>query len=149
MDFLPEGRIYPTETNRSLISSQAGLEQAMNENRILEAKACLCNGSHDLIVSLGSGTGIIPREEAAVGIREGTVRDIAIISRVGHPVAFMVNSVGCENGRVRLSSLAEGHSSCVLTSILESSSREISFPPESPGWKVSELLPISAADWQR
>ena len=50
MDFLPEGRIYPTETNRSLISSQAGLEQAMNEDRILEAKACLCNGSHDLIV---------------------------------------------------------------------------------------------------
>ena len=142
MDFLPEGRIYPTETNRSLISSQAGLEQAMNEDRILEAKACLCNGSHDLIVSLGSGTGIIPREEAAVGIREGTVRDIAIISRVGHPVAFMVDSFG-------LSSLAEGHSSCVLTSILESSSREISFPPESPGWKVSELLPISAADWQR
>ena len=62
MDFLPEGRIYPTETNRSLISSQSGLEQAMNEDRILEAKACLCNGSHDLIVSLGSGTGIIPRE---------------------------------------------------------------------------------------
>ena len=101
MDFLPEGRIYPTETNRSLISSQAGLEQAMNEDRILEAKACLCNGSHGLIVSLGNGTGIIPREEAAVGIREGTVRDIAIISRVGHPVAFMVDSVGCENGRVR------------------------------------------------
>ena len=55
MDFLPEGRIYPTETNRSLISSQAGLELAMNEERILEAKACLCNGSHDLIVSLGNG----------------------------------------------------------------------------------------------
>ena len=101
MDFLPEGRIYQSEANRASISSQAGLEQAMNEGRILEAKAYLCNGNHDLMVSLGTGTGIIPREEAAVGIREGTVRDIAIISRVGHPVAFIVESVGCENGRVR------------------------------------------------
>ena len=101
MDFLPEGRIYQTEENRASISSLTGLQQAMEDGRILEAKAYLCTGNHDLMVSLGSGTGIIPREEAAVGIREGTVRDIAIISRVGHPVGFMVESVGCENGRVR------------------------------------------------
>ncbi len=101
MDFLPEGRIYQTQENRASISSPAALQQAMEDGRILEAKAYLCTGSHDLMVSLGCGTGIIPREEAAVGIREGTVRDIAIISRVGHPVGFMVESVGFENGRVR------------------------------------------------
>ena len=34
--------------------------------------------------------GIIPREEAAVGIEEGKVRDIAIISRVNKPVMFRI-----------------------------------------------------------
>ena len=34
--------------------------------------------------------GIIPREEGALGIREGTVRDIAIISRVNKPVCFII-----------------------------------------------------------
>ena len=34
--------------------------------------------------------GIIPREEGALGIREGTVRDIAVISRVNRPVCFVV-----------------------------------------------------------
>ena len=34
--------------------------------------------------------GIIPRQEGAVGIKEGTVRDIAVISRVNRPVCFVV-----------------------------------------------------------
>ena len=34
--------------------------------------------------------GLIPREEGALGIREGTTRDIAIISRVNRPVCFII-----------------------------------------------------------
>mgnify|MGYP000193708404 CR=1 FL=1 len=37
--------------------------------------------------------GTIPREEAALGIREGTAREIAILSRVGKPISFTVTGV--------------------------------------------------------
>ena len=42
-----------------------------------------------LIVDIGSYRGIIPREEGALGIAEGTTRDIAIISRVNKPAACL------------------------------------------------------------
>ena len=34
--------------------------------------------------------GVINREEGAIGIKEGTVRDIAIISKVNRPVCFVI-----------------------------------------------------------
>lgn len=36
----------------------------------------------------------IPREETALGIREGTAREIAILSRVGKPIAVTVTGLG-------------------------------------------------------
>ena len=50
----------------------------------------ICDSAHNLIVDLGCMKGIIPREDSAIGIREGNVRDIAIISRVNRPVCFMI-----------------------------------------------------------
>jgi small subunit ribosomal protein S1 len=44
-------------------------------------------------VDLGPCKGIIPREEAAIGIEDGTTRDIAIISRVSKPVCFFVREI--------------------------------------------------------
>lgn len=93
MTYEPEGTLYPTSENRSAIGSIQALKNAAAEERILEARAFLCTEGHDLIVRLGRYKGIIPREEAALGIREGTVRDIAIISRVGHPVSFIVSRI--------------------------------------------------------
>lgn len=60
------------------------------EDRILEAKATLCDRDHNLHVDLGAIKGIIPREECAMGISDGSVRDIAIISRVNKPVCFKI-----------------------------------------------------------
>jgi small subunit ribosomal protein S1 len=37
--------------------------------------------------------GIIPREECALGISDGSVRDIAIIARVNKPVRFVIESI--------------------------------------------------------
>ena len=51
---------------------------------------CCVTGGHNLIIDLGCMKGLIPREEGAVGIREGTARDIAILSRVNRPVCFLV-----------------------------------------------------------
>lgn len=91
--YLPEGnRINETE-NRYYLRSEATLREAMNSGRVLEARAVLCDYSHNLVVDLGFCRGVIPREEGAVGIREGTVRDIAIISRVNKAVCFVVTEL--------------------------------------------------------
>lgn len=95
--FLPEGRLYDLADNRAALSSADSLEKAMHEGKILEAKAVLCDSSHNLIVDLGCMKGVIPREEGAKGIAEGTVRDIAIISRVGKPVCFTVQRIISDN----------------------------------------------------
>ena len=84
-DFYPEG------TKRSKGGySESFLEQAMQNGDILEGVALLCDADHNLIVDLGSMKGIIKREEGAIGIKEGKVRDIALISRVGKSVCFTV-----------------------------------------------------------
>ncbi len=100
MQFEPEGALFERPENQERLRSTESLLTAMANEQILEAKAYLCTESHDLMVHLGNVRGIIPREEAAIGIREGTVRDIAIISRVGRPVAFIIQSMREENGRM-------------------------------------------------
>ena len=89
-EFYPEGRRLDTPENTAAMSSPAALSESQRLGRILEARALMCNSAHDLIVDLGGMRGVIPREEGALGIREGTVRDIAILSRVNRPVSFMV-----------------------------------------------------------
>lgn len=100
MEYRPEGCLFMTESNQKYLSSAAALKDAMKEGIILEAKAILCTSSHDLVIGLPCGKGLIPREEGAVGIKEGTVRDIALISRVNKPVCFKVCSVSESPGGV-------------------------------------------------
>ncbi len=88
--FYPEGRLINTVENLSALQSLSQLSEAYHEGRILEARAIVCDSSHNLIVDLGAIKGIIPREEGAIGIKEGTVRDIAVISRVNRPVCFII-----------------------------------------------------------
>lgn len=89
-EYLPEGKLISEQENINIIHSPQLLYDAMCDRKILEAKAFMCDSDHNLIVNLGSMKGIIPREEGALGIREGTVRDIAVISRVNRPVCFIV-----------------------------------------------------------
>ena len=88
--YYPEGRLINTLENLSALQSVSQLTDAYHDGKILEARAVVCDSSHNLIVELGSMKGIIPREEGAMGIREGTVRDIAVISRVNRPVCFII-----------------------------------------------------------
>ena len=66
------------------------LRKARIDGTVLQAVVIVCTESHDLLVDLGCCLGRIPREEAAIGIAEGQVREIAILSRVGKPVSFRV-----------------------------------------------------------
>ncbi len=89
-EYLPEGGLTALSENAEILNSEFLLREAFAQGKILEARARVCDSEHNLIVDMGAMTGIIPREEGAVGIREGTVRDIAIISRVNRPVCFVI-----------------------------------------------------------
>lgn len=88
MSFYPEGMLINTLTNSKYLSSPAYFEEAIEKNLTLEARAVLCDNEHNLIVELPFGKGIIPRIEGAVGIDDGTTKDIALISKVNKPVCF-------------------------------------------------------------
>lgn len=90
LEFYPEGWLIDTVENKLSLSNLTSLTEAYHNNKILEARAIVCDGNHNLIVDLGSMKGIIPRLEGAIGISEGTVRDIAVISKVNKPVCFTV-----------------------------------------------------------
>ena len=91
--YYPEGDLLNTAANRAALSGVSSLRDAANQELILEARAALCDREHNLHVDLGVMKGIIPRNEGALGIEEGTVRDIALISRVGKPVCFTVTGI--------------------------------------------------------
>ena len=93
MFYRPEGSLIKSAENALYIANYEGLAEAMAKGKVLEARAAVCSSSHDLIVDLPCGKGIIPRAEGAVGIAEGKTRDIALISRVNKPVCFMVTDV--------------------------------------------------------
>ena len=88
--FKPEGQLIGTPSNRAILSSPASLHEAFLTGETVEARALLCDKNHDLRVDLGCMYGIIPHDEGAVGISDGSVRDIALISRVNKPVMFHI-----------------------------------------------------------
>lgn len=90
LEFYPEGRLINTTENINSMDTLSHLSEACHDSKILEARAIVCDSNHNLIVDMGFMKGIIPHDEGAIGIREGTVRDIAIISRVNRPVSFVV-----------------------------------------------------------
>ena len=105
-EYLPEGKLVSMQENINILQSPQLLSEAMNEQKILEAKAIICDSHHNLIVDLGSMKGIIPREEGAIGIREGTVRDIAVISRVNRAVSFVITDFRTDSNGVKYAVLS-------------------------------------------
>lgn len=94
-EFYPEGTLLTTRENKERVMTYGALATAAMDGTILEGIATVCDAEHNLHISLPAMKGIIPREEGAIGIAEGVTRDIALISRVGKPVSFMVT--GFEN----------------------------------------------------
>lgn len=91
--YMPEGELYKHPSNFLHTSSISALEEMQKKGTIAEGICTLCDNMHNLIVDLGFTTGIIPRTEGAIGIEDGTTRDIALISRVNKPVCFMVKEI--------------------------------------------------------
>lgn len=95
--YLPEGSYIGTRSNEEALSSIENLVRAQTLGTVLEARAELCDGRHNLTVDLGCCKGIIPRDEAVFCPDGAEVRDIAVITRVGKPVCFTVTDVNLEN----------------------------------------------------
>lgn len=93
MTYLPEGKLLATAENQYYINNRDKLYEACASEKILEAKVQLCDQQHNLHLNLGGVKAMIPREEGALGIKEGTVRDIAVISRVNRPVSFVITDI--------------------------------------------------------
>ncbi len=88
--YKPEGKLISTAENRAALADIGSLMQAQAKKTILEARVLLCDNEHNLHLDLGPVRGIIPRNEGAIGIEDGSVRDIALISRVNKPVMFRI-----------------------------------------------------------
>lgn len=96
--YLPEGSRISSPENQEALSSLAALERAMNNGTVLEAVATLCDSELCLHVELPCAHGVIHPDEAVL-CREGERRkDIAIITRVGKPVAFRVIAIESRDG---------------------------------------------------
>lgn len=106
MYYYPEGWLIDKPENRAAMLNLTSLTDACRDGLILEGRALICDSAHNLLVDLNCIKGIIPRDEGAIGIREGTVRDIAIISRVNRPVCFVITGFQKDS---------EGHTTAVLS----------------------------------
>ena len=111
-DFLPEGSYGTLPSVRQALHSLEGLRRAQDEGRILEAPALRCTAAHDLLFDFGFARGVMPRACCALGIAEGQVREIAVLSRVGKPTCFVVwlsrTAVQLRAQEALLSSLSPG-----------------------------------------
>ena len=87
MIFYPEGQ---NEALQRKFDSLEDVKTAMMNGTVIESKVLLCDSEHNLHVDLGIIRGMIPREEGAIGIDDGSTRDIALISKVNKPVCFTV-----------------------------------------------------------
>ena len=91
--YLPEGYLIYTHENVSYTSSISGLERAMREHKTLEGVVTMCDEELNLHLDLHGIHGVIPRDECAISFNGESVKDIAIITRVGKPVCFKVKAI--------------------------------------------------------
>ena len=117
IDYLPEGRLLHRKENQHVLDSIDALAEAMRRHTVLEAMAERCDSQKNLHLRLGSWTGVIPRDETALGLREGKVREIAVLSRVGKPVAFQVLGLEANDGKLTPLLSRRAAQSAALTAI--------------------------------
>lgn len=100
--YLPEGSLLGRAENAASCATVEGLRRALAAKRVLEGMAVSCDPDRNLTVRLGPFLGTIPRNETALGVASGETREIAILSRVGKPVSFLVTELAEQpDGSVR------------------------------------------------
>ena len=93
---------YRTEGNyRSAARlSPAELRAAMANREILQATALAFDTQRQLRFEIGGVRAVMPFAQCADGAANGTVRDIAVLTRVGRPTCFVIEALDTdENGQ--------------------------------------------------
>lgn len=88
---MPEGKLLLTQQNYLRTKNLENLIKAMDEEAILEGRAVLCDSHHNLHIELGEFKGIIPAYECVYS--NFPIKDVAIISRVGKSVSFVITDI--------------------------------------------------------
>ena len=96
--YKPEGMPAQAAEAREYYYSPQALEKAAATGKILEGIVTLCDSELSLHVDLGTMKGKIRKEEALLPLSGEEIKDIAVITRVGKPVAFKVLGFETENG---------------------------------------------------
>ena len=110
-EYFPEGYLINSTYNKQATADMQSLGKCAQQQNIIEARALMCDREHNLIVELNGGTkGIIPRSEGAYS-KQGEIKDIAVISKVGKPVCFTVT--GFTDEGVPLLSRARAQAMCM------------------------------------
>lgn len=112
--YLPEGALLRTDENRRYTSTAEGLRAAMQEGTVLEGRSYLCDEDRNLHVAVGAFRGLMPKAEC-VYATDAPVKDIAIISRVGKPVCFVITEIqtDSEGNPVPILSRREAQRNCM------------------------------------
>ena len=101
--YLPEGILIKSEENTEYLSSITMLEKAMADGIILEGIASRCDNDYTLNINLGNYIGYMDREEVMLTPAGESVKDIAIITRVGKPICFKIMQIHKDqNGEIRI-----------------------------------------------
>ncbi|MBQ9941322.1 MAG: S1 RNA-binding domain-containing protein [Clostridia bacterium] len=109
-NFMPEGYNSATSTNKEYLSSLQGLEYAMSNGIILEARATMCDNDFNLRIDIPGYNAIIPYEEVALTPDDTPCKEIAAITRVGKSVCFVIDRI---NGSSLLLSRRKAQKKCV------------------------------------
>ncbi|MEG2769973.1 MAG: 30S ribosomal protein S1 [Oscillospiraceae bacterium] len=88
MNFTPE-----LQTESDKFYTLSALDTAFKTGSVLTSRALLFNRAKELIFDLGACTGVMPFAECAIGLGEGTQKDIAAVTRVGHKCQFIITDI--------------------------------------------------------
>ena len=89
---------YRTEGNYRSADrlSAAELRAAMASREILQSTALAFDTARQLRFELGGARAVMPFEQCADGAETGSVRDIAVLTRVGRPTCFVIEELGTD-----------------------------------------------------
>ena len=93
---------YRTEGNYRSADrlSAAELRAAMASREILQSTALAFDTARQLRFELGGVRAVMPFEQCADGAETGSVRDIAVLTRVGRPTCFVIEELGTDEAGI-------------------------------------------------
>jgi small subunit ribosomal protein S1 len=91
--YYPEGTLINTSENSYYLKSIFNMQESMNQGRILEAKQLCATTIITLLLICHVQKELFHVIEGAIGIADGSTKDIALITKVNKPVASRLHKL--------------------------------------------------------